>query len=234
MIVVILRILDFCIHLAIGAILSLPWPRETCIGDTLVIDSEVYIHPLAEVLPEASVGAGTRIWRQAHVREYAVIGEHCNIGKGVYVDAHVRVGSNVKIQNHVSVFEGVTLEDGVFVGPHVCFTNDLFPRAITREGKLKSAEDWTITPTLVRYGASLGAGSIIRCGITIGKFALIGAGAVVTHDVPPHTLVLGNPARPRGYVCYCARPLREVREEAERLIGRCEACGEVEIVLFEK
>lgn len=194
-----------------------------------MIDSEVYVHPQAEVSPEALVGAGTRIWRQAHVREHAVLGEHCNIGKGVYIDAHVQIGSNVKIQNHVSVFEGVTLEDGVFVGPHVCFTNDFFPRAITREGKLKSATDWTITPTLVKYGASLGAGSIIRCGITIGEFALVGAGAVVTRDVPSHALVLGNPARQRGYVCHCARPLQDVREGPGVLTGTCEECGEVQI-----
>lgn len=192
-------------------------------------ETDIYIHPTAEVSPRASVGAGTRIWRQVHVREYAVVGEHCNIGKGVYIDAHVKVGSNVKIQNHVSVFEGVTLEDGVFVGPHVCFTNDLFPRAITREGQLKNADDWTITPTLVKYGASLGAGAVIRCGITIGEFALIGAGAVVTHDVPPHALVLGNPARQRGYVCHCARPLDDMREEAGKLLGACVACGQVEI-----
>ena len=197
-----------------------------------MIDSSVYVHPSAEVSPEASVGQGTRIWRQAHVREYASIGEHCNIGKGVYIDAHVQIGSKVKIQNHVSVFEGVTLEDGVFVGPHVCFTNDLFPRAITRDGKLKSAEDWTITSTLVKYGASLGAGAVVRCGVTIGEFALVGAGAVVTRDVPPHVLVLGNPARQRGYVCHCARPLGDVREEPGKRIGICEVCGEIEIAFL--
>lgn len=194
-------------------------------------NAEVYIHPTAEVAAEASIGGGTRIWRQAQVREHATLGEHCNIGKGVYIDAHVQIGSNVKIQNHVSVFEGVTLEDGVFVGPHVCFTNDLFPRAITRQGQLKSADDWTITPTLVKYGASLGAGAVIRCGITIGAFALVGAGAVVTRDVPPHTLVLGNPARPRGYVCHCARPLQQARIESGLLLGTCEECGDVRIAL---
>ncbi len=194
-----------------------------------MIDPDVYIHPTAEVSSGASVGARTRIWRQAHVREGATIGESCNIGNGVYIDAYVKIGSNVKIQNHVSVFEGVTLEDGVFVGPHVCFTNDLFPRAITRDGRLKSADDWTITPTLVKYGASLGAGAVIRCGVTIGEFALVGAGAVVTRDVPPHALVLGNPARQRGYVCHCARPLTDLREESGRLVGQCEACGQVEI-----
>ena len=190
--------------------------------------SSFYVHPTAEVSPDAQIGAGTRIWRQVHVREHAHIGESCNIGKGVYIDAHVHIGSNVKIQNHVSVFEGVTLEDGVFVGPHACFTNDLLPRAITPDGKLKTMDDWVITPTLVKYGASIGAGSIIICGITIGEFALIGAGAVVTRDVPPHALVFGNPARQHGYVCHCARRLSDVHEQNARLIGQCEVCGTVE------
>jgi UDP-2-acetamido-3-amino-2,3-dideoxy-glucuronate N-acetyltransferase len=183
-----------------------------------------YIHPMAEVSPDAYVGAGTRIWRQAHVREGAHIGETCNIGKGVYVDAHVRIGSRVKIQNHVSVFEGVTIEDGVFVGPHVCFTNDLFPRAITPSGDLKDADDWEITPTMVRYGASIGAGSVILCGVTIGTFALIGAGSMVTRDVPPHALVFGNPARQHGYVCRCARRLTNVHEHDGELVGWCQTC----------
>jgi UDP-2-acetamido-3-amino-2,3-dideoxy-glucuronate N-acetyltransferase len=188
--------------------------------------SSFYVHPTAEVEPGAKVGAGTKIWRQAHVRGQATIGEECNIGKGVYVEAHVRIGSRVKIQNHVSLFEGVTVEDGVFIGPHVCFTNDMFPRAITPEGKLKSADDWTVTPTLVKYGASIGAGSVIVCGITIGEFALVGAGAVVTRDVPSHTLVFGNPARPHGYVCRCARRLTEVQEQGGRLSGWCVTCGQ--------
>ncbi len=192
-------------------------------------DGEVYIHPTAEVSAQARVGQGTRIWRQVQVREEATLGEHCNIGKGVYIDARVTIGSNVKIQNHVSVFEGVTLEDGVFVGPHVCFTNDLFPRAINPDGTLKSADDWTITSTRIKYGASLGAACVIRCGITVGAFALVGAGAVVTRDVPAHALVLGNPARQRGYVCRCARPLSEVQETAEGLTGLCAVCGPLTI-----
>lgn len=190
----------------------------------------VYIHPTAEVDPDAQIGAGTRIWRQAHIREYAVIGESCNIGKGVYIETHVRIGSRVKIQNHVSIFEGVTLEDGVFVGPHVCFTNDLHPRAITPDGKLKTAEDWQITPTHVCYGASIGAGAVIICGITIGAFALVGAGAIVTKDVPPHALVLGNPARLRGYVCRCAHSLSNMQEQDDGLTGWCAACQQECIV----
>jgi UDP-2-acetamido-3-amino-2,3-dideoxy-glucuronate N-acetyltransferase len=191
-------------------------------------NSTFYTHPSAEVSPDARIGAGTRIWGQVHVREHAEIGETCNIGKGVYIDRHVQIGSNVKIQNHASLFEGLTLEDGVFIGPHVCFTNDLLPRAITPEGTLKMADDWVITPTLIKYGASIGAGSIIVCGITIGEFALIGAGSVVTRDVPPHTLVFGNPARQHGYVCRCARKIAEVFEQHGLLIGRCEKCGKIE------
>jgi len=190
-------------------------------------DQSYYIHPSADVSPDAFIGAGTRIWGQVQVREHAHIGETSNIGKGVYIDTNVHIGSCVKIQNHVSVFEGVTLEDGVFVGPHVCFTNDLLPRAITIEGQLKSPEDWKITPTLVKYGASIGAGSIIICGITIGEFALIGAGSVVTRDVPPHARVFGNPARQRGYVCRCAFPLSNVHEQDGRLIGWCKNCDQV-------
>ncbi len=183
-----------------------------------------YIHPTAEISAQAQIGVGTRVWAQAQVREFAIIGERCNIGKGVYIDAHVRIGSNVKIQNNVSVFEGVSIEDGVFIGPHVCFTNDMFPRAINLDGTLKSATDWEVTPTTVGYGASLGAGTIVRCGISIGRFALVGAGSVVTRDVAPHALVVGNPARPRGYVCECAYQLERVREEDGRLIGYCPRC----------
>ncbi|GCE46793.1 acetyltransferase-like isoleucine patch superfamily enzyme [Thermosporothrix hazakensis] len=190
-------------------------------------ESSFFVHPLAEVEEHVQIGDKTRIWRHAHIRSYASIGAECNIGKGVYVETHVRIGSRVKIQNNASLFEGVSIEDGVFIGPHVCFTNDMYPRAITPDGRLKGAEDWEVTPTLVKYGASIGAGAVIVCGVTIGEFALIGAGSVVTRDVPPHTLVLGNPARPRGYVCRCARPLREIRESEAGRIGHCERCGDI-------
>lgn len=190
-----------------------------------MIDTPYSIHPSADVSPAAHIGAGTHIWGQAQVREHALIGEMCNVGKGVYIGAHVHIGSCVKIQNYASVYEGVTLEDGVFVGPHVCFTNDQFPRAITPDGTLKGADDWQVTPTLVKYGASIGAGSIIRCGITIGAFALIGAGSMVTRDVPPHALVFGNPARQHSYVCRCARRLSNLHEHEGKLLGWCDFCN---------
>jgi UDP-2-acetamido-3-amino-2,3-dideoxy-glucuronate N-acetyltransferase len=189
-------------------------------------ETAFYVHPLAEVEADVQIGAGTRIWRQAHIRSFASVGEQCNIGKGVYIESHVAVGSRVKIQNHASLFEGVTVEDGVFIGPHVCFTNDMYPRAITPDGHLKGAGDWDIVPTYVKYGASIGAGSVIICGVTIGEFSLIGAGSVVTRDVAAHALVIGNPARLHGYVCRCARLLTNVQTQDDiRLSGWCEACS---------
>ena len=118
------------------------------------------------------------------------IGENCILSKGVYVDAGVFIGNNVKIQNYVSVYHGVTIEDGVFVGPHVCFTNDLYPRSVNADGSLKAADDWTLSPILVKEGAAIGANSTIVCGTTIGRWAMIGSGSVVTKDVPDHGLVL--------------------------------------------
>lgn len=166
-----------------------------------------FIHTTAEVSDSATVGEGTRIWSHALVREGATIGRDCNIGKGVYVGVDVTIGSNVKIQNNASVFQGVTIEHGVFIGPHVCFCNDTRPRAITPDGRDKGADEWEVEPTLVRYGAAIGAGSIILPNVTIGTFALVGAGSVVTRSVPDHALVYGNPARPHGFVCACGKML---------------------------
>ncbi|GER86365.1 N-acetyltransferase [Dictyobacter vulcani] len=193
-------------------------------------DSAFYVHPTAEVEPDVQIGAGTRIWRQAHVRAHASIGEQCTLGQGVYVDAHVRIGSRVKIQNYASLFDGVIVEDGVFIGPHVCFTNDLFPRAITLSGELKTASEWEGSSTRIEYGASIGAHCIIICGVKIGSFSLIGAGSVVTKDVAPYTLVFGNPASPHGYVCECAHRLSDIKEQDGKILGWCEYCRKLCLV----
>jgi acetyltransferase-like isoleucine patch superfamily enzyme len=178
------------------------------------------IHETADVHPSARVGATTNIWRNVQVRERAVIGEGCNLGKDVYVENDVRIGDNVKIQNGVYVYSGVTLEDGVFVGPNATFTNDKYPRAINPDGSLKSEHDWTLVPTLVRYGASIGGGAVVVCGVTVGRWATVAAGALVTKDVPDHGLVLGTPARLAGYVCRCGRPL--ARRERDWFCGHCD------------
>ncbi|WP_300906908.1 acyltransferase [uncultured Desulfovibrio sp.] len=151
------------------------------------------IHETACIDAGARIGEGTRIWHFCHVRESAVIGSGCNIGQNVYIDAHVRIGNNCKIQNNVSVYTHVTLEDDVFCGPSVVFTNVYNPRAAL--AKMDQAR-----PTRVCRGATLGANSTIVCGVTIGPYAFVGAGAVVTRDVPAYALVYGNPARQHGWV----------------------------------
>jgi UDP-2-acetamido-3-amino-2,3-dideoxy-glucuronate N-acetyltransferase len=166
------------------------------------------------VSPTAQIGEGTSIWNQAQVRENAVLGERCVISKGVYIDFGVSIGDNVKIQNNVSVYHGVSIESGVFVGPHVCFTNDMFPRAVNADMSLKAADDWVLGETLVRAGAAIGANSTIVCGITIGRWAMIGAGSVVTKDVPDYALVVGNPARIIGYVTPKGRRVATPEEAA--------------------
>jgi acetyltransferase-like isoleucine patch superfamily enzyme len=182
------------------------------------------VHPTADVSPQARVGPGTRIWHYAHVREHATIGAECVISRNVYVEDGVVIGNRVKLQNNVSVYRGVQLEDGVFVGPHATFTNDLHPRAINADGSLKGLADWTVTPTYVRRGAAIGGGAVIVCGVEIGSFALVGAGAVVTRDVPELGLVFGNPARLVGYVCTCARRLRTATGAGGQPVLRCEPC----------
>ena len=156
------------------------------------MSDDVFIHPTAIVDPSAKIGAGTKIWINVQVREGARIGRNCILSKDVYVDHGVVIGDDCKIQNSVSVYSGVTLEDGVFVGPNACFTNDRVPRARNT--------DWQITETLVQHGASIGANATIVCGVTIGEYAMIGAGSVVTRDVEPFALVMGNPARRVGRV----------------------------------
>lgn len=191
----------------------------------MVERADVRVHPTAEVSAEAVIGAGTSIWNQAQVRERARIGRGCIIGKNVYVDTEVVIGDDVKVQNNVSLFHGVTVEDGVFIGPHVCFTNDNIPRAINPDGSLKTDADWEVSPTLVRRGAALGANSTILPGVTIGRWAMIGSGSVVTRDVADHELVAGNPARRMGSACACGQPLRD-EPDGTPFSGRCPRCGE--------
>ncbi len=188
---------------------------------------DVRIHPTADISSEATIGSGTQIWHQAQVREHAKIGQHCIISKGVYIDAGVIVGNNVKIQNYVSIYHGAELEDGVFVGPHVCFTNDNLPRAINRDGTLKSGEDWELGHVLIKYGAAIGANATLLPKVTIGRWAMVGAGAVVTRDVPDHGLVLGNPARLVAFVCACGNRLFAGNIEHDRMYARCCDCEDV-------
>jgi len=185
--------------------------------------SSVRIHPTASVSERATIGAGTMIWNQCQVREDVRIGEGCILGKDVYVDFSVEIGDHVKIQNGVLVYHGVTIESGVFLGPGVIFTNDKRPRAINPDGSIKGNDDWVVGKTRVCYGASVGAGSVILPDVTIGRFALVGAGAVVTRDVPDHGLVVGNPARLIGYVCKCAEKLKFAPDGSMV----CPGCGEI-------
>lgn len=162
--------------------------------------SEALIHPDAEVSPDATLGRGTKIWGHAQVRERAIVGVDCIVGRGAYLDAGVRVGSRVKIQNLAQLYHPAVLADDVFVGPGVILTNDPHPRATTPGGALATAEDWTAVGVTVEQGASLGAGSVCVAPVTIGRYALVGAGSVVIDDVPAYALVVGNPARQVGWV----------------------------------
>jgi UDP-2-acetamido-3-amino-2,3-dideoxy-glucuronate N-acetyltransferase len=181
-----------------------------------------HIHPSADVSPQAIIGAGTRVWHQAQVREGAQIGENCIIGKGVYIDFDVGIGNNVKIQNGACIYHGSAVEDGVFIGPGVILTNDKVPRAINPDGSLKTDADWQLSPISIERGASIGAGAVVLPGVRVGEFAMVGAGAVVTRDVPAHALVYGSPACWRGYVCRCG----EVLLESEDGGWRCGTCDE--------
>jgi len=191
----------------------------------MAIATGVRIHSTADVSPDAEIGPNTQIWHQAQVREGARLGASCIVGKGAYVDFGVQIGDNVKIQNRASIYHGVTLEDGVFVGPHVVFTNDKQPRAINPDGSLKRDADWVVGTTRVRTGAALGAGAIVLPDVTIGRFAMVGAGALVTHDVPDYGLVIGHPARLVGYVCPCGARLPG--GTAPGAAATCPQCGTV-------
>jgi UDP-2-acetamido-3-amino-2,3-dideoxy-glucuronate N-acetyltransferase len=180
--------------------------NKVIIPNTSVVDKSVLI------------GEGTRVWNFVHIRENAEIGKECVIADYVYVGRGVKVGKGVKLENRATVYEGVTIEDRVFVGPHVSFTNDFLPRSFNTE--------WKILQTHVKEGASIGAGTAIICGTTIGEYALIGAGSVVTGNIPPHALAYGNPARIRGFVCKCNRKLETKEKKKAYVLMKCQICQE--------
>ena len=174
------------------------------------MSQDYFVHESSYVDEGAEVGAGTKIWHFSHVLAGAKIGRDCVLGQNVNVAGDVIVGDLCKIQNNVSLYEGVVLEDSVFCGPSCVFTNDHNPRAHSELG-------WEVSPTLVKKGASIGANATIVCGNTLGEYAMIGSGAVVTKDVPAHALMVGVPAKQLGWVCSCGNKLNENLE--------CPVCG---------
>ncbi|MDD5491843.1 MAG: acyltransferase [bacterium] len=167
-----------------------------------------YIHPSSFVDEQVTIGNGTQIWHFCHISGGTRIGEKCKIGQNVFVDKNVQIGNNVKIQNNVSVYRGVTLEDNVFCGPSMVFTNVFNPRSAFPR------QESEFRMTLVKKGASIGANATIVCGHTIGAWAFIGAGSVVTNDIPDHALAYGNPAKVRGWFCECGEKLEFGKDSA--------------------
>jgi len=180
-------------------------------------EEKYFVHESSYIDDGCEIGEGTKIWHFCHVMAGAKIGRGCNLGQNVVISPSVTIGNNVKIQNNVSVYTGVVLEDDVFCGPSMVFTNVINPRShVPRKNEYKT--------TLVKRGASIGANATILCGVTIGSYAFIGAGAVVTKDVPQYGLVAGNPARLKGWMCWCGiklpMPVAHPMEEIS-----CAACG---------
>lgn len=179
------------------------------------MEKQFFVHPSSVVDSGVEIGAGTKIWHFCHISGPSSIGVNCSLGQNVFVAARVRIGNNVKVQNNVSIYEGVELEDDVFCGPSMVFTNVLTPRSAFPRNK---SSDYA--RTIVKRGASIGANATIVCGNTLGESSLVGAGAVVTRDVPARALVVGNPARVTGYVCDCGEVLRGTEPPFV-----CKACG---------
>ncbi len=180
--------------------------------------TEYFAHETAVIDDGAQIGAGTKIWHFSHVMPDTVIGESCNIGQNVVVSPGCRLGTNVKVQNNVSIYSGVVLEDDVFCGPSMVFTNINHPRShIARRDEYQS--------TQVCRGASIGANATVVCGHRLGRYCLVGAGAVVTGDVPDYGLVYGNPARLHGHVCYCGERLDAPLQQGDIAAIECTACG---------
>ncbi len=180
----------------------------------------VFTHSHA-IVETSNIGEGTRIWAFSHVMKGATVGADCSIGEHCFVEAGAQIGNNVTVKNCNMVWEGIVLEDGVFVGPNVIFTNDRYPRSPRLpEAKHRYTDHNWLVPTVVRHGASIGGGAVIVAGSTIGEFALVAAGAVVTREVPSYAIVAGNPARLRGWVCQCGTGLHF--DEAD---ATCPECG---------
>jgi UDP-2-acetamido-3-amino-2,3-dideoxy-glucuronate N-acetyltransferase len=199
-----------------------------------LIDPSARVHATADLESDVSVGADTSIWHRAQVRTGATIGSECVIGRDVFIDEGVSIGDRVKIQNAALLYHGVTVEDGVFIGPGAILTNDRYPRAITSTGELARSDDWDVSPIIVRYGSSIGAGAVVVAGVEVGRFATVGAGGVVNRSVPNHALVAGSPARRIGWVCACGARLLDangdpVQAEPGRYAARtdlvCGRCG---------
>jgi acetyltransferase-like isoleucine patch superfamily enzyme len=193
----------------------------------------MFIHPTA-IVESRQIGEGTRIWAYTHVMRDVSVGGDCNIGEHCFVESGATIGSQVTIKNGNMIWEGVHLADGVFVGPQVVFTNDLYPRSprLPQVERRYANRSW-LKPTVVKAGASLGAGAVILAGVTIGEFCLVGAGSLVTKNLPSHALAVGRPARVRGWVCQCGQPLVFVNGAAacdECDLQFAKAAGVVEVV----
>lgn len=180
--------------------------------------ADYFVHESSYIDEGAEIGAGTKIWHFCHVMPRARIGERCNIGQNVLVASDVTIGNNVKIQNNVSLYTGVIVEDDVFLGPSMVFTNVVNPRShVNRKNEYKT--------TLVKQGASIGANATIVCGTVLGRYCFVGAGSVVTRDVPDYALVYGSPARVRGWMCQCGEQLKfEMEDGVETAV--CHSCGD--------
>ena len=163
--------------------------------------SKFFKHPQALVSPKAKIGEGTRIWAFSNVLGGAEIGKNCNICDGCFIEKGAILGHDVTLKNGVAVFDGVRLHDNVFCGAHTSFINDRYPRSHIKDS-------WKLEKITIKKGATLGTNSTIMCGVTVGEYAVVGAGSVVTKDVPPYTVVVGNPARAKGFVCRCGRPFK--------------------------
>jgi acetyltransferase-like isoleucine patch superfamily enzyme len=187
--------------------------------------TDFFAHKTAEISPDAQIGKGTKIWHYAQIREDSIIGKGCNIGKSVYIDKNVKIGNNVKIQNGVSVYDGIVVEDDVILGPHCSFTNDLYPRAFN--------EEWKIVPTLIKKGAAIGSNATILCGITVGEYSMVGAGAVVIDNTLPYSLMVGNPARLKNFVCHCGNELFLKEINGNKYSYLCKECEKNLTILFQ-